>query len=303
MGFDWKNPASYNVFTNPEITKAYENFGMGIESGARGLGQGNLADKIWGKRGGTVAADNFDKNAALQREFAQNGIKWKMDDARRAGVHPVYALGASGASFSPMYSAGSTDLTNENQWMADVGQGITGAISRSATAEQRQAAQLNLEGMSLDNDLKRAELLKLSMGTPAGVPSESFIDGQGNSGVKVRTVPMQRSASMAGRPDLEPGAKTGTGFYVEKSADGASILVPVPSKDTKESIEDNLFHETRHFWKQNVVPNVTGGNPPPGWKWSVEDQGYRRVDQPAQRWDDAFTDWWRSRKPRKGGYK
>lgn len=42
-----------------------------------------------------------EQNAALQREFAQNGIRWKVEDARAAGLHPLYALGGSGATYTP----------------------------------------------------------------------------------------------------------------------------------------------------------------------------------------------------------
>lgn len=38
------------------------------------------------------------QNNATQREFAQNGIQWKVEDAKKAGIHPLYALGASTAS-------------------------------------------------------------------------------------------------------------------------------------------------------------------------------------------------------------
>lgn len=43
----------------------------------------------------------FNKNANLQREFAQNSIQWRVNDAKRAGIHPLYALGAQGSSYTP----------------------------------------------------------------------------------------------------------------------------------------------------------------------------------------------------------
>lgn len=45
--------------------------------------------------------NQFSENAALQREFAQQGIRWKVADAKAAGLHPLYAIGATGASYSP----------------------------------------------------------------------------------------------------------------------------------------------------------------------------------------------------------
>lgn len=41
------------------------------------------------------------RNADLQREFAQYGIRWRVEDAKAAGLHPMYALTGGGAAFSP----------------------------------------------------------------------------------------------------------------------------------------------------------------------------------------------------------
>lgn len=37
-----------------------------------------------------------------QREFAQKGIQWRVADAKAAGVHPLYAMGAQLPSFNPV---------------------------------------------------------------------------------------------------------------------------------------------------------------------------------------------------------
>lgn len=39
--------------------------------------------------------DQVAQNTALQREFAQKGIQWKTADAKAAGLHPLYAMGAN----------------------------------------------------------------------------------------------------------------------------------------------------------------------------------------------------------------
>ena len=48
------------------------------------------------------AANAQGLNYAHQKEFAQNGIRWKVEDAKAAGIHPLFALGAQGATFSPI---------------------------------------------------------------------------------------------------------------------------------------------------------------------------------------------------------
>lgn len=68
---------------------------------------GQAASSLFADNGGDVqgqrdyAAAQADKNAELQREFAKHGIQWRMEDAKAAGVHPMYALSGGGAAFSP----------------------------------------------------------------------------------------------------------------------------------------------------------------------------------------------------------
>ena len=43
-----------------------------------------------------------DKNIALQKEFAQYGVRWKVADAKAAGVNPLAAMGASTHTYRPV---------------------------------------------------------------------------------------------------------------------------------------------------------------------------------------------------------
>lgn len=64
-----------------------------IIAGAAALAGGALS----GDRNRKTAHEQMD----AQREFAQMGIQWRVADAKAAGVHPLYAIGAPGASFAP----------------------------------------------------------------------------------------------------------------------------------------------------------------------------------------------------------
>lgn len=44
----------------------------------------------------------FDANQAMQREFAQMGVRWRVEDAKAAGLHPLAALGVQPAQSQPM---------------------------------------------------------------------------------------------------------------------------------------------------------------------------------------------------------
>lgn len=99
------------------------------------------------------------ENIKLQKEFATHGIRWKVDDAREAGIHPLYALGAQTTSFSPV-SVGAVPSTGLGSGLAAAGQDLSRAFNATRTAPERleatAASRLQLEGLSLDNDIKRA---------------------------------------------------------------------------------------------------------------------------------------------------
>ena len=61
------------------------------------------------------------QNYAQQKEFAQNSIRWKKEDAERAGIHPLYALGANTNSFAPTSVGTSSDFSGLAQAGQDIG--------------------------------------------------------------------------------------------------------------------------------------------------------------------------------------
>lgn len=252
-----------------------------------------------------------ERNEALQREFAQNGIRWRVQDARMAGINPLAALGASGSSFSPVqvgYDPGPSGSFGSDlaRGMSTMGQDLTRALQSTQTEQQREltalqlaSAKLDVEGKTIDNQMRLTQLQKARGSGVSGPGSQNFVAGQGNSGL-INNQPMKRVMTRPGRPDTEPGAIPGTGHYV--TADGT--LIPVPSKDTKEAIEDNFWHETAHFWRNNIVPNFNGGTPPePGYYWDIGSQGYRKGDDWLGHWGSGGiwrgTDKWSRSLPRR----
>lgn len=107
------------------------------------------------------------QNAALQREFAQSGIQWKVADAKAAGLHPLAALGAQTASFSPS-TVGAADMSEP---FAKMGQGVGRAMKAAADATQREnrdeaeGRRLQLENQKLQNDVLRQRLASDQMRT------------------------------------------------------------------------------------------------------------------------------------------
>lgn len=273
--------------------------------GGAALGQvGNIAGALINKRASEKAnqanKDMAEKNAAEQEEFAKMGIQWKVADAKAAGIHPLVALGAPTASFTPTVVQNSPDYSIGNA-VASMGQDVGRAIQSTRTEDQRtlsnlqiQSAQLDLEGKALDNQIKNSQLSKMNQVGPAFPGSQNFISGQGNSGLAIQEVPLQRTRSMPGHPEAEPGALPSIGWMKTQTG-----IVPVPSKDVKERIEDNMPHEWSHYIRNNIAPNFGGGTTPPksalpkgaiGWKWNYAAQEYQPKypprDPPASRSSD-----------------
>lgn len=105
-------------------------------------GLGILAGRKEGREYRSREAQRFQAELAAQKEFAQHGIRWRVEDAKAAGLHPLYALGANLPSYSPTFSSGVGGGSSVASDMASLGQSISGAIQ---TKEAREAQQLSLE--------------------------------------------------------------------------------------------------------------------------------------------------------------
>lgn len=234
----------------------------------------NILGGIMGKQSADAARHSQEQiaaqNIALQREFAQNGIQWKVEDAKKAGIHPIYALGGSTHSFAPVSAAFSADNSMASA-MSAAGQDIGRAISATSTSSQRQDAftrasqALTLERGQLENEVLRSQLASQnarlrSPGSPpmAAAADPYLLPGQTQSGLTT-TEPLKVTPAPSNAPHSEGGAIVDVGY-----ARTPTGWVPVPSKDVKERTEDNLPHEWSHFMRNNIFPMIPGaGTPPP----------------------------------------
>jgi len=103
---------------------------------------GNLFNQEQGKR-----------NENLQREFAQNGIRWKVADAKAAGIHPLYALGAQTHSFNPIVMEDKL-----GQGISQAGQDIGNALIRNQPASYQQNLAELLSIKQMDNNVRKGDL-------------------------------------------------------------------------------------------------------------------------------------------------
>lgn len=234
-----------------------------------------------------------------QREFAQMGIRWKVADAKAAGIHPLYALGGTGASYSPVINAGGSGFDNTFNAMgqyldraqrANEPQGDRlGAFMQQQEALQTQRDKANTLweeqvrgerqrniGLQLDNEAKRLLLLKTAREMGPGGAS-------GTGAAPFGAVKISPSEQTSGDPQLHgreaaptPGFKTYR--YGHRSID-------LPNEQLSESLEGQgaMGHVLapimfgQHYWDKWGVADWFSNNlgPPP--------KGYKRVFDPRTR--------------------
>lgn len=118
---------------------------------------------------------------AMQKEFAQSGVRWRVEDAKAAGLHPLAAVGAAGANYSPVASVGvgtpssagpsggggSGGSVDIGAALSNMGQGLGRAVSATQSKESRvmdfysmRRQQQELERGDLQNALLASQLAR-----------------------------------------------------------------------------------------------------------------------------------------------
>lgn len=237
--------------------------------------------------GGLFGKSQADKNIAMQKEFAQNGIRWRVADAEKAGIHPLYAMGAQVTPFSPVsvgdggFAAAGQDLSRA--YMA------TRTEPEKASAYQEASQALTLQNMELQNQLLASQIAKANQPGQVSFPSNNnMIPGQSQSGVV--DLPHERVNHTAG---VEPGAIADINY-----ADTGAGYLPIPSKDIADRMEDNIVQQINHFVRNNILPNFGNyasarGLPaaPRGkeWVWDRIQQSYVLASKGERRARSAIS--------------
>lgn len=221
----------------------------------------SLAGGLIANRRNRSAAEDSYKH---QKEFAQQGIQWKVADAKKAGIHPLYAMGSPGASFTPMALGDSLGPA-----LSNAGQDLSRAMYQNADAETRANARgeaLRLENMGLQNDLLRAQIANLTNQVGPATPGvQSFPVDSGNVLTRdlVSLKPAEITSARSNDPSITAGP-AGPGFT---EFDLGDVLGKwnLPSGGVAESTDDlellkymmliGKNHEKLGYLK-NVVPNL-----------------------------------------------
>lgn len=170
---------------------------------------GSILGAVGGIASSILGNSAADKQADLQKDFAKKAIRWKVADAKAAGIHPLYALGANTVSYSPV-SVGTPDLGAMGQ---DIGQAID-RVSNPGEKMSGALGALALERAGLENDLLRAQIARARInvagqvagpvvaGAPGLIPSK-IVDPQLTTGVNVAGAPMVSNPNFSDAQTLE----------------------------------------------------------------------------------------------------
>lgn len=248
-----------------------------------------------GKKAAKATLKANAQNIAYQKQFARSGIRWRVRDAKLAGIHPLAALGAQTVAFSPS----SVGATQAGEALGAAGVTMGQGISRAATAlgdiDDRNAEyigklqSLQLENMKLQNAAIASQVANLNQpGNPPASPTNRWlVDGQGQTTLSktplVQDTPLKRVASDPERPYSEPAAVTDIGFTRTSSG-----FAPVMSTDAKERLEEDTIGGLTWNLRNRVLQNLQVDLNPPYkapagkyWYYSPLRQQYELHDSDA----------------------
>lgn len=203
-----------------------------VTSALIGGGTSLLGGAMSALTGGKSASDQAYDNMKMQRVFAKNGVRWKVADAKKAGVHPLAALGANTVSYIPQ-SVG--DTRGSDYGITQAGQNIARAVSAKQTAperalEQAQIRLLNAQAQNLETK---------NLPIPAMPDNPLNYTTQTSQGSEYDQFPDHASSSMGMGPKIAPFHKWTI------TQDG--VLPRVFSKATEEALENDLPAKLKYY--------------------------------------------------------
>ena len=231
----------------------------------------------------------------MQKSFAKNSVQWKVADAKKAGLHPLAAMGANTMSYSPqMVGDVPQHRDNTGETISKMGQNVSRAIMATQSKTQRKMSELAFDNASLKNEMLRTEVAS----------AKARLAQQINPPINdIKDIPLQRTKNVKGAAWQEVGDVTDIGY-----AKTASGMAPVPSQDVTQRIEDKFVPETMHAFRSYVKPLWSDKTKPSkaklkkyypratDWQWSVRNAEWQPIYKkkgrtPWKRWSDMVTKW------------
>lgn len=254
-----------------------------------------------------------------QKELAQNQVQWRVEDAKKAGLHPLAALGISPSSYSPATALPDySGLSGVGDTLYQMGQNADREAMQAKTqAEQQKAVELNNQlleaqirltnsqaaGQDVQNDSFNLEnvskLVRLggqlqpnattgsTVGTKSGIPGQtpvnSGLPGRTGSYVKTGEPMYQFMLDSKGGYSLQPGND-----YSQVYEDKGFLLEGIPIFKTV----------ALDYWNRatgNVIDGMVYSDKAEAWVPEKSAEGKRVVAESAahrfRRWRDDASKW------------
>lgn len=119
-----------------------------------------LLEGVMGQQGQKQQNELTQQQIDMQKDFALHGVQYRVDDAARAGVSPLAALGGNLVSPSPVSVMG--DSNPMGRALGDMGQNIGSYLASQQTDAQKaaQALDLELKGRELETQGALADMYR-----------------------------------------------------------------------------------------------------------------------------------------------
>ncbi|AXL15636.1 DNA pilot protein [Microviridae sp.] len=198
-----------------------------------------------------ISANNANRDMAY--DFAKNGISWKVDDAKNAGISPMAALGIQTSSPSAVMQSSSS-----GQALANASQNIGKAMMRKKGlpdqmknyAEQKLHLDVAKDEAQVAILQQEANNLRGTAGDPPPMPSNTAVIPVG--------------------VDKNPSSA----YKIVDYPDGTSAVVP--SEDMADLVSDDFAAKTKHYMSVATMDSKTQarlikakGLPPKGYRWEM----------------------------------
>lgn len=142
------------------------------------------------------AADDFNRsqreedyrtarmNLRQQRVFAKNSINWRVNDAIRAGIHPLAALGVQATPFTPIHGGGGNQV-----YTGDSKSDAIRAVLDSREAESRTRLN-NAQADMLETQARDSAIARMAQ-DPNTDKFHNIVDPQRTPRLKIGGIPVK----------------------------------------------------------------------------------------------------------------
>lgn len=196
MSFWKKIAAPFAAIANPALALG----GVSLATDLIGANQDRQAAK--GAHNEEMALTR--EQMAMQKEFAQQGIRWRVDDAVAAGLHPLAALGSMPANAAAVPGPSTSVPGTGASWRAlgNLSQNVSRAVMAGATVNERMIQDANLKKIAAETGYFNAMAAEAMsrVGQPQNPPMPMYTNYTDENGYVERGYSPYFSQALSSRP-------------------------------------------------------------------------------------------------------